>query len=124
MIRKLAKINSANLEIKERGILNFCIQVQYEDNYLQGIGCIALDEFSGKEERRVGAAYGCEMIRLLLLELDVNDFSEVKEQVIWVVGEGEGLRFKPLGIQSLSVNGGKEPLIFDSVLLDMRALVI
>ena len=31
MIQKLARINKANLEIQDRGILNFWIMVDYED---------------------------------------------------------------------------------------------
>ena len=37
-------------------------------------------------------------------------------QIIWVHGEGEGLQFKPKGIEPLKVSGlNKEPLIFDDV---------
>ena len=56
------------------------------------------------------------MIRRLLETLNVNDFSEMKDQIIWVHGEGEGLGFKPKGIEPLKVSGlNKEPLIFDDV---------
>ena len=105
MNKRLAKITSATLEIQERLMLNFWIQVDYEEGMSQGIGGILLDEYDPKTETRVGTAYGCEMIRSLLLELDVNDFSEMKDKVIWVLGEGEGLSFKPLGIRSLKVSG-------------------
>jgi len=106
MNKRLAKITSATLEIQERLMLNFWIQVDYEEGMSQGIGGLILDEYDPKTKTRVGTAYGCEMIRSLLLELDVNDFSEMKDKVIWVLGEGEGLSFKPLGIRSLKVSGG------------------
>jgi hypothetical protein len=116
MNKKLAKITGAKLEIKERGILNFWIYVDYEESGSQGIGGIALDEWDEAKKRRVGTAYGCEMIRRLLEVLDVNDFSEMKDRMIWVHGEGEGLRFKPTGIEPLKVSGlKKEPLIFQDV---------
>lgn len=35
---KLAKVENASLEIKDRGILNFWVHVQYEDGWQQGVG--------------------------------------------------------------------------------------
>lgn len=116
MNKKLAKITSAKLEIKERGILGFWIFVNYEDGGHQGIGGIALDQWDEEKSRRVGTAYGCEVIRQLLLTLDVNDFSEMGGKVVWVFGDGDGFGFKPKGIAPLSVDGlDVEPLIFDDV---------
>jgi len=106
MNKKLAKIRKAGLEIKERGILNFWIFVDYEEGCSQGIGGITLDDYDKEKDSRVGTAYGCEMIRRLLLELDVDDFSEMSGKFLWVLGEGEGLSFEPLGIKALSLDGG------------------
>ncbi len=122
MKKKLAKITRANLEIKERGILNFRIDVNYEDGFSQGVGGIALDKYDEKKKRRVGTAYGCEMIRRLLLTLDVNDFNEMTGKHVWIFGENEGLDFTPKGIGPLQVDVksccpyGKEPVMFDDVL--------
>ena len=115
MKKVIAKISSAKLEIKERGILNFWIHVEYEDGGGQGIGGLCLDEWDEEKKERVGTAYGCEMIRRMLLELDVNDFSEMKGKIIWVHGEGDGLSFTPKGIQRMNFDGGKEPLIFKDI---------
>ena len=116
MNKQLAKVSGANLEVKERGILNFWIYVDYEDFGSQGIGGITLDEFDKEKERRVGTAYGCEMIRRILLEFQVNDFAELKGKHIWVIGDGESFSFKPKGVQSLSVdNKNSSPLMFDDV---------
>lgn len=101
---KLAKITKASLEIQERGILNFWINVDYEEGGSQGVGGIALDTFDKVKNERVGTAYGCEVIRQLLLALEVNDFSEMKGKIIWVLGNGEGLGFRPKGIKPLDVN--------------------
>lgn len=116
MNKQLAKITRASLEIKERGILNFWIHVEYEEGCCQGVGGIVLDTYDNKKETRVGTAYGCEMIRRLLLALDVNDFSEMKGKHLWVIGEGDGLGFRPKGIQALRVdNKGAKPVVFDDV---------
>jgi hypothetical protein len=116
MNKKLAKITKANLEIQERGILNFWINVDYEGGCCQGVGGICLDNYDDKKQKRVGTAYGCEMIRRLLIELQVNDFSEMKGKIIWVLGDGEGLNFEPKGIESLRVNNkNSKPVVFDDI---------
>jgi len=114
MNKQLAIITKANLEIKERGILNFWIFVDYEDGGSQGIGGIALDTYNKDLEKRQGTAYGCEVIRQLLICLDVNDFSEMANKHVWVLGEGEGFSFKPKGITALQSSGGKQ-VIFDDI---------
>lgn len=115
MKKQLAKITSAKLEIQERGILNFWIFVKYENGGNQGIGGIALDEYSKEKEGRIGTAYGCEVIRQLLLCLGVNDFSEMKGKMIWAIGEGEGLNFMPKGIETLAVDGEKKKVVFSEI---------
>jgi len=115
MNQQLARITEASLEIKDRGILNFWIHVDYEEGMSQGIGGLALDRYSKELDSRVGTVYGCEIIRQLLIALDVNDFSEMKGKDIWVIGEGKGLSFKPKGIQALKADGGKS-VIFDDIL--------
>ena len=113
---KLAKITKATLEIQERGILNFWIYVDYEEGCSQGVGGIALDTYDEDRGERVGTAYGCEMIRLLLLELCVNDFSEMEGKHVWIIGEGEGLSFRPTGIKALNGDNSKsKPVIFSEV---------
>lgn len=117
MNKQLAKISSARLEIQERGILGFWIHVDYEEGGSQGVGGIALDTFDKEKDCRVGTAYGCEVIRQALLELCVNDFSEMAGKHIWVIGEGQGLGFKPTGIQSLRGDNKKsKPVIFSEIL--------
>ncbi len=116
MNRKLAKITKAKLEIQERHILNFWIHVDYEDGFSQGVGGIALDEWSEDKKSRIGTAYGCEMIRRLLIELNVDDFSEMAGKHIWVHGEGESFSFKAVGIQALSTdNKESKAVIFSEV---------
>ena len=106
---KLAKVESASFEIKERGILNFWVNVAYEDGCNQGVGGLALDTWNKDLERRVGTAYGCEMIRQLLLFFGVNNLNEAKSQVVYVVGEGEDFSFKPTGFKHLRVLKGNRP---------------
>ena len=114
MKKKLARITKAGLEIKERGILNFWIFVDYEEGCSQGIGGIALDTWSDKKKDRIGTAYGCEMIRRLLLCLNVNNFEEMVGRDIFVLGDGEDFNFYPKGIKTLRADGGKS-IVFSEV---------
>lgn len=104
LIKKLARVSKANLEIKERGMLNFWIHVDYEEGCSQGVGGIALDNYDEQLKHRVGTAYGCEMIRKTLEVFDVNDFSEMKGKMIYVLGEGEGFSFTPCGFEKINLN--------------------
>lgn len=115
MEKKLAKIRKAGLEIKERGIFNFWIHVDYEEGCSQGIGGIALDTYDKEKKERVGTAYGCEMIRRILISLNVDDFADMKGKQVWVYGEGGGLSFKPCGIGSLKTEHDKPPVMFADV---------
>lgn len=118
MEKKLAKITKAHLEIQERGILNFWIFVDYEeDGFSQGVGGVALDTWDEEKGRRVGTTFGTEVIRQLLICVGVNDFSEMKGKYIWVLGEGDGLSFTPKGIKSLNTEESKGmELIWEDIL--------
>lgn len=115
--RKLAYITKASLEVMDRGILSFKIWVDYEEGCSQCVGNFSLDTYNETSKEREGTAYGCEMIRQLLLELKVNDFSEMAGKHIWVMGSGEGLGFTPTGIQALKGNNkNRKGVIFSEVL--------
>lgn len=114
---KLAKVKSATLEIKERGILNFWVFVDYEEGCSQGIGGFSLDTWDENLKIRVGTAYGCEIVRQLLLFFGVNNLHEAKDEVVYVLGTGEGLNFKPNGFEHLSITRNNRPkrINFDKI---------
>ena len=120
MYKKLAKVTKVDFNIRDRGILMFYLMVNYEEGFSQGVGGMCLDDYDEDKKERVGTAYGCEMIRQLLLTLDVDNFEYAKGRIIWVLGEGEGFSFKPLGIQSLNVHGKQKTMIFDDILAQFK----
>lgn len=115
MNKKLAKITKVDFNIKDRGILTFHVFVDYEEGMSQGVGGLCLDEYDEKKKGRVGTAYGCEMIRQLMMTLDVNNFEEAKGAIVWVLGDGDGLSFKPTGLQSLKVYGKQKTMVFGDI---------
>jgi len=123
LIRKLAVIDKASIGMmNDSKFLSFSISVGYESGTCQSIGNIALDTYSKVNERRVGTAYGCDMIIQLLNTLNVCDISEAQGRIIYIWGEGDGFSFNPKGIQSLWIDGGKK-LIFDEVLKQHKELL-
>jgi hypothetical protein len=110
MNKQLAKINNASLSMgKSNGILSFKISVDYEEGCSQVLGGVALDAPNG--DGRVGTAKGCELIRKILIELQVNDFSEMKGRHIWVYGKGDGFNFAPFGFSSLKTDNSASEIV-------------
>ncbi len=122
MKKVLARVRSAKLDM-EREILSFWIHVDYEDFGSQGVGGISLDTYDKQKETRVGTAFGCEVIRRLLIAFGVNDLSEMQGRTIWVLGEGEGLGFDPKGVQPLRVDSDVDPVVFDDILKEFKELI-
>lgn len=118
MIKKLARVSKAGFEIQERGILNFWVFVDYEEGCSQGVGGIALDQWSEEKREREGTAYGCEMIRQLLLFFGVNNLTDIKKDtMVYVLGEGDGFGFQPKGFEHLKVLCGNLPerIVFEEI---------
>lgn len=117
--RQLAKIKKAGLTMEP--VLSFWVSVNYEEGCSQNIGGYALDSYDKATKGKVGTACGCEIIRRLLLELQVNDFSEMAGKMLWVYGTGEGFGFKPTGIKRLYVDGDRtETLFFEDIYEQFR----
>ena len=123
MNKKLAKIREASLNIQDRGILTFWLHVDYEEGCSQGVGGIALDDWDEDERGRKGTAFGCEVIRQILLCMGVDDFSKMRGKMIWVLGEGEGLSFTPRGIQALRVDNASQPKVVWSEIAESMGVV-
>ena len=113
MRTEIAKVNNLNIYIQDHGILTFTIDVTYEDGTGQGVGGFALDTFDTVKKERVGTSFGCQMIKMLLDFFD--GINNAKGQIIQVIGEGDGLSFKPLGIEKAFTHDRKT-IIFNDVL--------
>lgn len=119
--KELARIEKALLNIQDKGILTFYIAVNYENGFCQNVGGITLDDYDKVKEKRVGTAYGCEIIRLILLEFGVNDFSELKNKKCYVYGEGKGFSFNPTGISALKCDNKKSaPVIWSEIFNEFK----
>lgn len=126
MQQQLAKITKAGLSIVDSGILTFNIEVRYESGLSQSIGYICLDTYKAatndEPRTRVGTAYGCEIIRQLLLTLEVDNLNDAKDKIIWVLGSGtvENFNFAPTGLKTLSVHGTPKIIDFKAIYDEMK----
>lgn len=115
MEKKLALVKSVCLNLKDRGILTLWIELSYEDGFFQNMGGMALDTINRSRMKREGTSYGCEIIRSTLDFFDVDDFSQTKDRIVYVSGEGEGLNFIPSRLDHLSVFNNKKYLDFNEI---------
>lgn len=117
MIKKLAKVERAGLGFTDRKILTAHIVVKYEEGLCQDICAFCLDHplprdrdsitpehVIGDRTSRHGTKEGCEFIRRTLEVFNVDDLHCLKGSYLWVLGEGEGLNFKPVGFKPLEVD--------------------
>lgn len=102
----LAKIRNAVVEIEDHSILTCWVTVDYEDGGTQGIGGYELDSYDKAQKKRVGTAYGCEVIRRHLEVFGVHNFDALKGRMVWVTGEGSGFSFRPYRFESLNTEAG------------------
>ena len=120
---ELAKIKHIGLNYQDRNILMLQFIVDYEHGATQNIfGGLVLDDAikdSKGNYYRQGTSFGCEIIRLILDALKINDLSEGKGKYIYVLGEGEVLSFKPKGFKTLYVDGDQKKIIIDEVIKKM-----
>jgi hypothetical protein len=118
MRKQLAKVKSATLSIKDRGILTFWISVNYEEGCSQGVGGVCLDTYDKHKKCRIGTAGGLEIIRQILLAFNIDDLHQLKDRHLWVLGEGEGFSFTPKGVQPLRTDNFKaKPIIWDDIFM-------
>ena len=99
----------------DRQFLTFFISVKYEDGCSQNIGNLVLSQFDKEKDCHIGTSYGCEMIMQILKLFKVDDFSQIKDKMIWVYGERDGFAFDVKAIESLAVDKDQKMLNFEKV---------
>lgn len=120
MTEKLAKITDCKLSFTNYNkILILDIVVEYDDFGEQNICNMCLDTYNKEKDKREGTAAGLELIRRVLDMFDCNNLSDIEGKVIYVLGEGDGLSFKPKGFKRPNFDNGKK-LIYSEVFEDFK----
>ena len=115
MNKELAKIDRVSFDYLERKCLSLNIFVTYENGMGQNICGKVLDGYCDSRKERVGSAYGCEMIRSFLETLSINELQDAVGKVVYVIGSGTGLSFKPEGIRTLSLYGKPKEMVYEDI---------
>lgn len=112
MKKELGKVEKADLFIEDHGCLTFFIYLDFGGSS-QGFGGLTLDEWSKKDDRRIGTAAGLDLILRLLSLFSVDRLSEIKGRSVFAVREkSEG--FGPIiGLELPQFDGGASLLVED-----------
>ena len=92
---KLAKITKASTGF-DHGRLTIWIFVEYEEGMSQGIGGYSLDSYDKALDKRVGTAWGCDLLLRILRSFGVDSLRELEGRHCWVFPDNAGL--KPLRV--------------------------
>ena len=114
--KKLAKITRCDFSFKDTNkILILNIDVDYDEFDSQNICGLVLDDYDKDKKERIGTVFGCELIRRILDIFDCDNLKDIVGKVIYILGEGDGLGFKPKGLERPSFDNGKK-IIYDDIL--------
>lgn len=78
---KNAQIKSTMLGVEDHGIMTFYLHLDYGGGG-QGAGGYCLDEWSEEQNKRVGAPFGCDLIRSILDIVGVENWEDLPGKYI------------------------------------------
>lgn len=87
MNKFLCNVSKVKFEYQERKILILDWYVDLEDSGSFSAMNLVLDSYDNDLKKRVGTAYGCEMIRQTLEFFKVNNFDQVKNYKCYLLSE-------------------------------------
>lgn len=79
MNKKLCNVTKVCTSYQDRRILILDVFVDLEDGRSLSVFDMCLDSYDEDKKERLGAAYGCEMIRQTLDFFGVDDLSQIKD---------------------------------------------
>ena len=92
-----ALIEDTMLGIEDHGIATFFLYLDYGDSSHQGYGGYGLDEYSEKDKKRHGHAYGMEAIIRVLETVGVCKWEDLRGKYIRVRGGGLMSKIEAIG---------------------------
>lgn len=86
---QLCNVKSVTTNYQDRKILILDVNVELVDGGGLSVFNVVLDTYDKDKQKRVGTAYGCEMIKACLDFFGVNNLSEVKNYKCYLITEKE-----------------------------------
>lgn len=104
MNKQLCNVTKVQMSYQDRHILILDVFVDLESGGGLSVFNMVLDTYDKPKEKRVGTAYGCEMIRQTLEFFGVDDFSQIKNYKCHLLSDKENIwsASDVLGIEQLS----------------------
>ena len=84
---QLCNVKSVTTNYQDRKILILDVNVELVDGGGLSVFNVVLDTYDKDKQKRVGTAYGCEMIKACLDFFGVNNLSEVKNYKCYLITE-------------------------------------
>ena len=88
---QLCNVKSVTTNYQDRKILILDVNVELVDGGGLSVFNVVLDTYDKDKQKRVGTAYGCEMIRQTLQFFGVNDPSEIKNYKCYLLTHKESI---------------------------------
>ena len=89
---QLCNVKSVTTNYQDRKILILDVNVELVDGGGLSVFNVVLDTYDIEKQKRVGTAYGCEMIKACLDFFGVNNLSEVKNYKCYLLTEKDFIR--------------------------------
>jgi len=107
--RELGRVEYADIMIEDHGIMTFAIGFDFGGSH-QAFANYALDTWDEEKKRRVGTAFGCDVILRLMKVFRVDRFSEIVGKVAYVIRD-DGVNPMIRGIEATPFDGGQKLMI-------------
>jgi hypothetical protein len=112
LTKQLGCITSADIEIDDHGILTFALMFDFGGSG-QGFAGYALDAWSERDNRRIGTAAGCDLIRQLMTCFRVRRFCDIKGRSAYALRDSTGHNDLIIGVEMPPFDGGGRFTIHD-----------
>jgi hypothetical protein len=92
-----AQINTSRLGFISNGIFSFCLTLTIQDRGAVTLGGYVMDSYDKEQEKRVGTAYGMNLIMRILEVVGVDTWEELEGKYIRIKNTKLGDRVSAIG---------------------------
>jgi hypothetical protein len=86
-----AQINTSRLGFIRNGIFSFCLTLTIQGGGALNIGGYVMDSYDKGKEKRIGTAYGMNLVMRILEVVGVNTWEELEGKYIRIVRLGDSV---------------------------------
>ncbi len=114
--KTLGRITDFDIMVEDHGIMTFSLGVDLEGGNGWGLGGYALDGYDEKLGRRVGSAFGCDVILRLMQIFKLKNLNDIKGKMCYVLSDnGNTAGSTAGGLQAIALDGGEGFMLDDLI---------